>query len=55
MVSHYHGLGFSGALEGLEANPEGTGFAVHEKFVPRLLAAGQAKFIGMKELARTYL
>lgn len=55
MVSHYHGLGFVGNLEGKEKNPDGTGYAVHENFIPKLLATGQTEFVGMKELARKYV
>lgn len=55
LVSHFHGLNFAGNLEGKEAHPVGTGYAVHEKFIPKLLATGQAEFVGMKALVQTYL
>jgi peptidoglycan/xylan/chitin deacetylase (PgdA/CDA1 family) len=54
MLSHYHGLGFAGTLEGRKVNPAGTGYAVHEKFLSKLRATGQAEFLGMEELVRRY-
>lgn len=55
IVSHYHGLGFQGELEGCSPLASGTGYAVHEKFLPQLQASGKAEFIGMKELSARYI
>lgn len=54
MVSHHHGLEFPGDLEGKEPDPAGTGYAVHKKFLPQLLATGRVEFVGMKKLFETY-
>ncbi len=53
IVSHYHGLGFAGNVDGKEAHPTGTGYQVHEKYLSWLVANG-AKFMGMKELVSRY-
>lgn len=55
MVSHHHGLSFSGEVEGCPPLDSGTGYAVHDKFLPKLLASGNAEFMGMKELAARYI
>jgi len=54
IVSHFHGLEFPGASDGLAPDPHGTGYAVHEKLIPALLESGRATFIGMKELVARY-
>jgi len=54
LLSHYHGLDYHGDVDGNEADPTGTGYAVHAAFIPRLQAGNQAEFIGMKELSRRY-
>jgi peptidoglycan/xylan/chitin deacetylase (PgdA/CDA1 family) len=53
IVSHFHGLEFAGNIGGKEAHPGGTGYQVHEKYLPWLIANG-AKFMGMKELSEKY-
>jgi hypothetical protein len=54
IVSHYHGLEFSGVVDREPAHPRGTGYAVHEKLIPALIKDGRAAFMGMEELAARY-
>jgi peptidoglycan/xylan/chitin deacetylase (PgdA/CDA1 family) len=55
MVSHYHGLNFHGKVDGNEGHPVGTGYAVHDKFIPHVLQTGKARFVGMKELVSVWI
>lgn len=51
ILSHCHGLEYSGAVGGAAPHPGGTGYAIHEIMLPALLRDGRAHFMGMKELA----
>ncbi|MEO8206308.1 MAG: DUF2334 domain-containing protein [Chthoniobacterales bacterium] len=54
ILSHYHGLEYTGVTSpDLAPLPGGTGYAVHEKLVPAILASGQARFVGMRELLKS--
>lgn len=54
IASHHHGLSFKGDTGGAAPHPGGTGYAVHEQLLPRLLEDGRARFVGMKALLRDY-
>jgi hypothetical protein len=52
IVSHWHGLEWQRSTSpDEELFPLGTGYAVHEKLIPAILATGRARFTGMRELA----
>ena len=55
IVSHWHGLQRPGADEGAPALESGTGYEVHKKLMPKLLADDRAEFCRMSELAARYL
>lgn len=54
ILSHFHGLEYEGAANGHPSHPQGTGYAVHEIFLPALLADKRVEFMGMKELSSQY-
>jgi peptidoglycan/xylan/chitin deacetylase (PgdA/CDA1 family) len=51
IVSHFHGLQFPGSkAPDTPVSKMGTGYAVHEKLIPAMLATGRARFTGMKDV-----
>jgi hypothetical protein len=51
IVSNGHGWEWRGTTKpAKEPLPGGTGYAVHEKLIPAILAIGRAHFTGMREL-----
>jgi peptidoglycan/xylan/chitin deacetylase (PgdA/CDA1 family) len=54
IVSHHHGLSFKGDTGGVAPHPGGTGYAVHEQLLLRMLEDGRARFVGMKDLLRDH-